>query len=221
MTIPKAKKRICKARPDGIRCRQPVDAKFPPWVVWCSPECGTAMALARQAKTAADCERNQKRAERDKHKADKDRIKTRREWMKDAQTAFNAFIRERDHDLPCICCNEWGEAEPAVGGKWDAGHFMGVGAHPQHRFDEWNCHKQLKSCNAGSGKYARKGYTVAQEYREKLIVRIGLTQVERLETSHEPKKYTIEDLRKIVTHYRREAKFLRTQRERFTQEQAA
>ena len=41
------------------------------------------------------------------------------DWLKDAQKAFNAFIRERDRDKPCIC------GQPltldAVGGGFDCG----------------------------------------------------------------------------------------------------
>ena len=131
------------------------------------------------------------------------RLKTRTEWMKEAQVAFNKFIRLRDDLLPCICCNEWGKDEDwLVGGKWDAGHFLSRGAFPELRFEELNCHKQLKSCNAGSSKYARKGRTVAANYRTNLINKIGLDKVEWLESYHEEKKYTIDDLKQIITVYK-------------------
>jgi len=30
----------------------------------------------------------------------KERLKTRQDWLKEAQSVFNSFIRERDRDLP-------------------------------------------------------------------------------------------------------------------------
>jgi hypothetical protein len=75
-----------------------------------------------------------------------------------AQQAFNAYIRARDADLPCISC---GETNPPDlhGGQWDCGHFKTVGANPELRFEERNAHKQCKSCNAGAGKYTAKEAT--------------------------------------------------------------
>jgi hypothetical protein len=131
------------------------------------------------------------------------KLKTRTEWIKEAQVAFNKFIRLRDDLLPCICCNSWGKDEDwLVGGKWDAGHFLSRGGFPELRFEELNCHKQLKSCNAGSSKYARKGRTVSEGYRLNLINKIGLDKVEWLESHHEEKKYTIDDLKQIITVYK-------------------
>lgn len=161
----------------------------------CSPACAQAMVQTSRAKA-------ERRAQRADTKARKEKIKPRSQWMKEAQAAFNSFIRKRDEHLPCICCGKWGADEGwKPGGSWDAGHFLGVGAYPELRFIEDNCHKQLKSCNAGSAKYARKGRTVAQEYRERLIQKIGIERVEFLEGPHEPKHYSIEDLKQIKATY--------------------
>jgi hypothetical protein len=154
---------------------------------------------AKQAREA----RVTRAAQRRQHRERKEAIKTRSEWMKEAQTVFNKFIRLRDDLLPCICCNSWGKDEDwLVGGKWDAGHFLSRGAFPELRFEELNCHKQLKSCNAGSSKYARKGRTVSEGYRLNLINKIGLDKVEWLESHHEEKKYTIDDLKQIIAEYK-------------------
>ncbi|WP_258163869.1 recombination protein NinG, partial [Pseudomonas sp. 18092229] len=61
---------------------------------------------------------------------------------------------------------------------------------------------QCKACNAGSSKYARKGLTVSQGFREGLIERIGLEAVEALESDHEPRKHTIDELKAITATYR-------------------
>lgn len=169
-------------------------------------------AQATERKKAREARAAEKKAYKAAQNARKEAIKTRSEWMKDAQKAFNAFIRERDRDLPCACCGEWGKGEDwQPGGKWDAGHFLGRGAYPELRFVEINCHKQLKSCNAGSSKYARKGRTVAANYRERLINKIGLDQVEWLEGPHKEKKYTIDQLKSIKSEYEAKLKELKRQ----------
>lgn len=161
-------------------------------------ECALAMTDAKQAKEAAQKAKEERAQLRERIA----KARPRAWYVKEAQKAFNAFIRTRDAALPCICCGQWGADESwKPGGQWDAGHFLGVGAYPELRYVEDNCHKQLKSCNAGSGKYARKGRTVAQEYRERLIQKIGIERVEYLEWPHEPKHYSIDDLKAIRAEY--------------------
>lgn len=177
---------------------------------FCSCDCmaGHGMDKATKARDRQDAKqareaRVTRAAERKQHRERKEAIKTRSEWINDAQAVFNKFIRLRDDLLPCICCNSWGKDEDwLVGGKWDAGHFLSRGGFPELRFEELNCHKQLKSCNAGSSKYARKGRTVSEGYRLNLINKIGLDKVEWLESHHEEKKYTIDDLKQIIAEYK-------------------
>lgn len=142
-------------------------------------------------------------------KAAKVEARPRRVWMKLAQDAFNAFIRARDANEPCIDCGGYPKTTGKYGGDWDAGHFLSVGGHPEKRFLEDNCHKQLKSCNAGSGKYTRKGKTVSQAYRERLIIKIGLERVELIESDNEPRKYTIEQLQAVQQEYKMKLKALK------------
>lgn len=169
----------------------------------CSMKCAIELVKLDKEKKLAKQERLQRKADREQRIA----IKPRSYWMAKAQQAFNAFIRERDKDLPCICCGRFDNGQK-YGGNWDAGHFLGVGAYPELRFEESNCHRQLKTCNAGSGKYSHKDKTVSQEYRERLIVKIGIERVEWLEGPHEPKKYTIDDLKAIIAEYRQKLKSL-------------
>lgn len=174
----------------------------------CSIAC--AISLTNASKERARAEKARK--ERLAHRQAKERIKTKAEWMREAQTEFNTFIRLRDKDQPCICCGSYGLDENwLTGGKWDAGHFLGRGAYPELRFIEDNVHKQLKTCNGGSGKFAAKARTVAQEYRDRLIMKIGIDRVEFLEGPHEPKRYTIDDLKAIKAHYRAKVRELKSQ----------
>lgn len=177
--IPKCANPACRAEFTRQRIGQKV----------CSPGCAIELTKLQKAKVARK-ETAQKKKE----------AWPRRKWVKSAQAAFNAFIRERDKGLPCICCGKYA-VEGIYGGSWDAGHFLTVGACPELRFTEDNCHKQLKSCNAGSGKYTAKGKTVSQSYRENLIKKIGLERVEWLEGPHPPQKWTIEELQEIRRVY--------------------
>lgn len=151
----------------------------------CGPAC--AAVLVEQEKAAAVKKERQ---------AGLAAIKTRSAWLKEAQAAFNAFIRERDKDEPCISCGRFHS------GSYDAGHYRSVGAQPALRFNEHNVHKQCVPCNQ------HKGGNVV-EYRLRLIRKIGATAVELLEIEHEPVKYTIDDAKRIKDTYKAKLKQLK------------
>ena len=148
-----------------------------------------------------------KRAERENLKARKEAIKTRNELKSEAQDAFNDYIRERDKNQPCISC---GATNPPMtsGGQWDAGHFKSRGAYPELAFDEDNCHRQCKSCNGGSGKFAHKERTTSEKYEANLIERIGLARVEALKAPRPLPKLTGDDYREKRATYRAKLKEL-------------
>jgi len=125
--------------------------------------------------------------------------------LKKAQRAFNKFIRLRDKDEPCISCGRE-EVEWTPGGQWDCGHFRSVGAQPALRFEEDNGHKQCKSCNGGSAKYAKKGHTVAQEYEIRLPKKIGQKRVDWLKQEHEKKRYSAQDYIDVYNVYNSKCK---------------
>ncbi len=145
--------------------------------------------------------RTRERSERKDIAKRKVAIKTRSDWMKEAQVAFNAYIRERDKDKPCICCGKPLQAD-AVGGGFDCGHYRSVGSAPHLRFMELNAHGQTKQCN-------RYGAGRAVDYRLGLIKRIGLQLVEILEGDNLPAKWTIEDLQAIKAKYKLKLKELK------------
>lgn len=151
-----------------------------------------AMKLARKQRESA--ERQVAKVVRKADREAKEKLKTRSDWMKEAQTAFNAFVRFRDRYQPCICCGQplhSGE----VGGQYDCGHYRSVGSAPHMRFDERNAHAQRKQCNRwGSGR--------AVDYRIGLIARIGLEAVEDLEADQSVRKWTIDELKAIRDEYR-------------------
>jgi hypothetical protein len=155
----------------------------------CGPEC--SLELVRQEK--------EKKA-RKEYLAQKVIMRSRRDWLALAQKVFNAYIRARDKDRTCICCN-MPLTQNAIGGGYDCGHYRSVGSAPHLRFDPNNAHAQKKQCNRyGSGR--------AVDYRLGLIKRIGIGAVEKLESDQTPRKYTIPDLQAIIKEYKQKIKEL-------------
>ena len=127
----------------------------------------------------------------------KDKLKSKSEWLKETQIVFNTFIRWRDKECSCISCGR------STGSKINAGHYLAVGSHPELRFNELNTNLQCEHCNTYlSGNQL--------EYRKGLIAKIGLDKVEWLEGKHEPKKYTIEEIKAIKDLYRLKLKELKS-----------
>lgn len=170
-------------------CRNPAcAAKFTPQRLGqavCSPKCGLAIKDVNKDKARKAIDQ----VERKQIRAAKERIKSRGDYLREAQAAFNAWVRERDAALPCISCNRHHQ------GKYDAGHYRTVGSNPALRFNPFNCHKQCVPCNQH-----KSGDIV--NYRINLVAKIGADKVAWLEGFHEPMRYTIEDLQGIKAHYR-------------------
>lgn len=162
------------------------------WQQACSLECVLKLSAGQREKAAVEAAKVERRADR----ATREKLKTRSDWMREAQQAFNAYIRERDRQAghACICC---GEPLDWTGNGVDAGHYRSVGSAPHLRFNENNVHAQTKRCN-------RYGAGRAVDYRIGLIRRIGLAAVEALEADQEPRKYTVAELAEIKATYRRE-----------------
>ena len=121
--------------------------------------------------------------------------------MRECQQAFNEFIRWRDR-LAGHRCISSGRPLDWSGNAVDAGHYRSTGSSPHLRFDERNCHAQSKMDNRFlSGN--------AVDYRIGLIERIGLEAVESLESDQAPRKYTLEDLKRIKAEYREKARALK------------
>ena len=115
---------------------------------------------------------------------------------REAQKAFNAFIRFRDSSLVCISCGRHHT------GQYHAGHYKSVGSSPELRFEELNNNKQCAPCNNHlSGNI--------ENYRINLVKKIGLDKVEWLEGPHEPKKYTCADLKEIEQYFKSKLKMLK------------
>jgi hypothetical protein len=119
------------------------------------------------------------------------------DWVKIAQTAFNAFIRERDKDKGCISCGK------SLVGKFDAGHYFNANNHWAVRFHPDNVHGQCVKCN-------QHDHGSLIMYREGLLLRIGYDGLGWLESfAKETRKFTIEELKEITATYKAKLKELK------------
>lgn len=116
-----------------------------------------------------------------------------KEWYLNAlEAVFNAYVRKRDKDLPCISCG------CLKANKWDAGHFWAAGNYSFLRFNEDNVHKQCSNnCNIHkSGNQA--------EYRINLIKKIGAERVQWLDDHrHDELRITIPEIKTLIEKYKK------------------
>lgn len=182
------------------RCRQ-CKATFQPSLPLqrvCSWQCAAVYAGTERARRAAAA------ARREELRAYRASRKSVSQATREAQAAFNAWVRARDAGEGCISCGSTPEQKP--GGTMDAGHYRSTGAAPALRFHEDNCHAQCVRCNRDLS-----GNSVA--YRQRLLERIGAERLAWLEGPHEPKRYRVAELDEITREYRRKLRDLKIHRE--------
>lgn len=155
--------------------------------VVCSVPCSLEYARKVAEQKAARAKRDERKSLREAL----EKAKTRGAHLKELQAAFNAFIRARDANEPCISCDR-----PATwDGQWHASHYRSVGSTPELRFNEFNVHRSCSICNNFlSGNIG--------SYRPRLIAKIGLEKVEWIEGDHPPQKLTIAEITELKAHYR-------------------
>ncbi len=194
MRVAEVKPKKCRAPGCGQRFKPAMSTQKV-----CSIACAKAMAKdPKLQKIAAKAITKQARQDLQERR---EKLKSKGDHLREAQQAFNAYIRERDR-LAGHRCISSGRPLDWNGNAVDAGHYRSTGAAPHLRFDESNCHAQSKHDNRYlSGNVA--------DYRIGLIQRIGLEAVEALERDQSARRYTIEDLQAIKVLYRQKLKDLR------------
>ena len=121
-----------------VHCRQKFQPERPSQIV--HAECVEAWAISQSEKRMREEVKKARAAakvERVETRRRKESIKTIPQLIKEAQHAFNAFIRARDQGQPCICCGK-PLAIGGVGGGFDAGHYRSTGSASHLRFHEDN-----------------------------------------------------------------------------------
>lgn len=173
--------------------------------VVCCYECATIIAKEQTAKKRAEAMRAEKQRQREEAKKQRALDAERRQavkplshFVKQAQQAFNDFIRYRDRHLPCISCGRHHD------GQYHAGHYRTTGANPELRFNEDNCHRQCAPCNNHLS-----GNLIA--YRPALIAKIGQARFDALMGPHELPKWKRDDYIRIRDEYRAKLKELKQQ----------
>ncbi|NNA14023.1 ninG protein [Pseudomonas lundensis] len=163
----------------------------------CNYTCGLAIKDVNQEKAL----KSLALVERREIKVRKEKLKSRSDHMREAQQAFNAYIRARDQAAGHLCISS-GKPLDWSGNAVDAGHYRSVGSAPHLRFDERNCHAQSKQDNRFlSGN--------AVDYRIGLIARIGQEAVDALESDQSVRKYTVDEIKAIKAEYRAKTKELK------------
>lgn len=178
----------------------------------CSIECVGAYGRQQTDKARSKAAQLAKQRQRDKQKEDraawrerKEKLKTKPDWMKEAQAAFNRYIRIRDAGKPCISCGALPEQK--FGGTMDCGHYRSRGAASHLRFNLLNVAAQDVHCNRDlSGN--------ASGFRMGLIERIGLEKVLMLEADNTPRKFDIEYLKRIKVIFTKKSRMLEKRRSR-------
>jgi len=152
--------------------------------------CYSDKCIGLAAKDVLKTSKEVKRKEWNKtKKIKKEALKTKKDYAKELEVIFNRFIRLRDKDEPCISCGK------KLGSKYDAGHYRSKGGNPELRFEENNVHAQCVYCNQHL-----HGNLI--NYRLGLIERYGLAVVDWLEIQHEPKHYSIDELKEMKEYYK-------------------
>lgn len=169
--------------------------------VACSPKCAVELARSKRERKELAEARKRKREENRAHRARQEALRTPTQWANIAQTAFNAYINERDRHKPCIACGK----SPYVGNR-HASHYRSRAAAPQLRFDTRNVHTCCAQCNT-----MRSGNIV--EFRIGLTAKIGEDSVKQLEQSHHFTNWDIEYYKRLASVFRRRQKHLKRLRE--------
>ena len=180
------KPKTCKQCKNTFTPERPFQAVF-------GPLCAVSYTRSQHTAKRVKAERAQLRKRRDA-------LKSRSDWLKELQSVFNRFIRLRDLKAghPCISCQRHDLK------KVNAGHYLSVGAHPELRFNEHNCHLQCEHCNT---------YKAGNQalYRTHLVERIGQDAVDRLEGPHEPAKWTVDEIKELKAFYRAKIKAIQAE----------
>lgn len=188
---------------------------------WCCPAHGAIYALELRAKQKVKEAAKRIKAEKEAEKEGRERrqkmresFKTKSQWDKEAQSAFNRYIRIRDEGKECVSCGSplMGKSNYLTGSAIDASHYRSRGAASHLKFNVFNVHSACTRCN-------RQLSGNAVEYRIRLIERIGLERVERLESDNEPRRFDIPYLQRIKSIFTRKARALEKRRAR--QQEAA
>lgn len=118
-----------------------------------------------------------------------EKLETHSDWLRKLQKVFNAYIRERDKNKPCISCGT------NKSNAWHASHYYPT-TKSYLRFNEDNVHKSCVKCNV-----FLHGNLV--QYRERLIEKIGIERVIALdEAKNNRLELTTDEIKIKISYYK-------------------
>jgi hypothetical protein len=153
--------------------------------------CGTTECLGKKALKELEKIKKKERYKKFKEKQ-KFKEQDRGYWKKRAIESFNAYIRERDKNLPCISCG-------ITFGQFHAGHYRPAGRNEGLRFNVFNVNKQCSQCNN-----VKSGNLI--NYRIGLINKYGTEIVECLESQNKIVKFDLEYYKRVHDIFKRKSK---------------
>lgn len=166
---------------------------------FCGPVCAAKFGQAKRDEERAKARRLANRQAREA-------LKTRGDWVREAQSAVNSYVRERDYGRACISCHSLPpETSTLTIQAFDAGHYRSRGAAPHLRFHLLNIHSQCKQCNRDLS-----GNVV--EMRKGMVARLGEDRVQAIEHDDTPRQYSVDDLKRIKRIFAKRAKQYRKRR---------
>lgn len=187
------KLRLCT----GCKTRFPVETMFQtPAGFFHNFNCAAQLGIKRSEKLKAkqlkkaEAELRKENAKMKRDFYEKD-LKTR---DKAAKKVCHLYIRTRDKDDTCICCDR------PLGKNFDAGHFLESGNYSHLRFDERNIHAQSVYCNRYKGGNS-------DDYEARLRIKIGNAAVDEMKASKSKvTKRTVQDYKEIELYYKNKLK---------------
>ncbi|QXX82929.1 recombination protein NinG [Providencia sp. R33] len=204
---------MAKAKKPKLKTCKECDKEFTPYLSTqkvCSTSCAILFA-SKEANKLAEKERKKKESiDRKNLLARKEKLKSQSDWLKEAQAAFNKYIRARDNGKLCISCGcrLIGSDGYLTGSAIDASHYRSRGAASHLSFNVYNVHSSCTRCNRHlSGN--------AVDYRIRLIKRIGIEKVEALESDNKPRTFTIEYLKRVKRIFAKRARWYEKRRKQF------
>ena len=166
---------------------------------FCDEDCLVSYCVKAGKKLEASREK-QSRADIRKRK---EALRTKPQQLALTQSAVNGWCNARDrlNNRPCISCRKplnWSAPQFGNTTGAEAGHYRSRGAAPHLRFHTGNINAQCTQCNSPRGK---SGNHI--DYRIGLVKRFGIEHVERIESDQRPRKYTMDELKRIAKIFRK------------------
>lgn len=186
LRIAKPKERKCAI------CRNPFEPRSMTHKA-CGPFCAQEVARVAAIKQKAREQRQERAGDRVKL----EKFKTLPACKREAQVAWNKYVRARDAGKPCCSCGA--TPKEVFGGAMDCSHYRSRGSSPHLSFHLHNAAAACVKCNRFLG-----GNVVA--LRAGLIARLGEEKILAVEADNRARHFTKEYLARIKKIFTKKAK---------------